>query len=91
VRAVPKRHAKADTLNLFIPSRKINFMARKKIKKKKWHKDDEDKILFFLIGLVFGVALTAGMNGFSWYAIPAALAIFIVVLLIEQRQKKRRR
>lgn len=57
--------------------------------KKTWYKDGEDKLLLFNIGVIFGIAVTASMVGFLWYGVLSALAVFIILLLVEQSYHKK--
>ena len=65
----------------------LSLMKKSTIfEKKKFKKHEEHGLLLFSTGMVFGVALSAYLVGFTLFAVLAGLASLIVFYFIENRK-----
>tara|TARA_Y100000034_G_C6764081_1_gene340530 strand:- start:476 stop:682 length:207 start_codon:yes stop_codon:yes gene_type:complete len=67
------------------------FMVKKKTSLFNLSSHDEDKVLLLTTGLVFGMALACFIFQIYTYVGLAALSIGLVLLLIENREKRIKR
>ena len=51
------------------------------------NKHDEEKVVLFAAGLLFGIGIAAGILGSIIYAGLVAIVLALILLLIEARQK----
>lgn len=51
------------------------------------NKHDEEKLLLFTAGMLFGIGIAAGILGAMLYAGIVALVMALIILLVEARQE----